>query len=284
MSLFIPFPEDYGSALNQTIVPLVIADEEGYIIDTGTGFYISEYGLMITARHFIEDAERIIKQKKNDGIDARLFSMFVMNIKNKESLKSSLANVLLPVHRIWKDSGSDAILCHTEIPFYASNQNPIRLTLAKLNFSVPKIGNAILGLGYYQMAGGIHRLEISSAQSGGDIFQVDETLSLRYPSVYPWAYAACQFEDGMSGGPVFNDKLEVIGVISKGLAERLDGEIQDCARFALLNPLIDMEIEEPVIEMQNHEHIRKWKTTTLRKLIQEGIVLCDFLPNEDLIK
>lgn len=220
---FTPLKE-FGHVTAQMIMPIV-AILDGEIVPQGTGFVISPDGFLITAKHVLEGfANPKIKRRDGKGFyrEYSLNSLYTSNVKHGDKNQFYLGG-LLPIERVWFSNESDIAFCWIRIP--TLNDAPLKLPSVKLSPGIPKIGEHILGFGYYKSNGSVIvnnkcSLEQNTAFTQGVI---NEVYPLKRDSCmlnFPCFRTSARFEAGMSGGPIFNEKGSVCGVIcSSGLED-----------------------------------------------------------------
>jgi serine protease Do len=140
----------------------------------GSGFIIKEDGLIVTARHVVRDSARVFVTLDNGQV--YISEYVVVN----ESVDLDIALIKIPAKN----------LPYVKI----ANSRP------ELGDTVFAIGNPN-GIGFNYLSGGIVSyvnvtIEYSNIKNDCPMFMFDSFVA-----------------PGSSGGPVFNDKLEVIGMV-----------------------------------------------------------------------
>ena len=140
---------------------------------SGTGFFVTDNGVLVTCAHVIEDAERITVRIDETEYKAEI---------------------------LWEDVDTDLAILRINY------RNPSYFRL--LNFDSVELGDEVFVLGFplSQILGSDIRLTngIVSARSG---INADQT----------YFQISAPIQPGNSGGPIFNDKFEVIGVAAHKL-------------------------------------------------------------------
>jgi len=172
------FSQNWVTQLNKKYSPAVVVIENqqyGEIKSFGTGFNISENGLIVTNYHVVEEAEKIIVRFKNgDEYDGHYYT--------------------------YVDKDKDFVII--KIPGY-------ELPTVELgNSNKVEIGNEVIAIGnplgaWHSVTKGIISQNIDYGSFR--MFQTDVFIA-----------------PGSSGGPLFNNKKEIIGVTTSGISPGLD--------------------------------------------------------------
>ena len=221
-----------GDLLYQTVLPIFAMSEKN-IIPLGTGFIITNSGLMLTARHVIEE---IVDKKEfrdvNEPIqNFGLFALYSSDKKNDKTTISSNCYVGGPIRIIsfTTDKNLDIALCQLELMKNINTGQQLQFPIVKLNLSIPKIGMKILGVGYCKnkvlsdknIKKGtdtkVRQIKYSDklVTTGGEIAEIIESQGFRH-----WSHfrTTAKFESGMSGGPVFIENGSVCAVICSSIS------------------------------------------------------------------
>jgi hypothetical protein len=220
---FDPFPE-FNSNIHQAVMPIVsIAD--GNLIAHGTGFTITSHGLIMTAKHVVEDAwSHRVRKLNEQGQFYDHYELYVL-YQTKEPHpdgETQYIGGLIPVKKLWFCPELDIVYCWLW-PLKTKEGDPLIFPAFRLSLGVPKIGENVLGVGYYKMEGSeikphilekfIVGLSLNSAHSKGKVIELfldgRDSGMLKFPCFRTDA----RFDPGMSGGPVFNEAGFVCGVI-----------------------------------------------------------------------
>jgi hypothetical protein len=222
---FQPFAE-FGHEIQQSVMPLVT--QAGTVLNhVGTGFTIDSGGLMMTAGHVIEYAlSHRTRTRDTDGFN--LYALYVSSRRHGLNNEYFLGG-LWPISHVWWQRQVDIGFCWLQRPEYGPDHKEGQLQTpgAMLSFRVPQVGEEIVGCGYHgttrditaeQVEGG-YRLDYAhkTAFTIGRVVQVfprsRDTGMLRFPCFQTDA----RFEPGMSGGPIFDGKGGVCGVICSSM-------------------------------------------------------------------
>ncbi len=248
---FDPVPK-FGARIQQQVMPILsIAD--GQLVGHGTGFMIAPDGLMITAKHVIQDAwsKRVRKINKqghfSDHCDS--YALYVTNERHSDDEKMHFGG-LLPIDKAWFKEELDIAYCWLR-PL-TQNGERIRFPACQLSPGIPKVDERIIGFGYYKMEGRELQQDTSgdllahysqnTAHSAGRIIAVFPERRDSGMLNFPCFHTDARFDHGMSGGPVWNEKGYVCGVICSSTPQVEDDQ-RHISYISLLWPAMGTEIE-----------------------------------------
>ena len=188
------------------IVPILKEIGQKRLSIVGTGFYITRYGLFMTASHVLDELVN-----ENDESIARGLIVHLA-----EDNKVHFRNIFC-YHRYKK---ADLAIGHADNYKEQYPTNPLQNLRGTLSGNLPKVGTKVITYAYPENK----PLDFTNmAEAGtirGDYFQGQ---LLRYvskpenPSM-PCGYfeTSIEIRSGASGGPVFDDKGKIIGVNCRG--------------------------------------------------------------------
>lgn len=232
---FHPFRIQDPFGLRSAIVPVFRQDTKGSLYGLGTAFKINQFGSFLTAHHVID------------------FSEF--SGPNRPILFHSMhaivfGSVTIPHDCFVPVTGFHVPMMDSDDPFAALQGKPERkvaMDLAVLKASPleagvrppqtlsvrvygwqPKVGDVVLAVGYpeldlSELDGESQRMLLSEGMYGayGKIVEVYPTgVGTANPS--PVFVVDSDWPPGMSGGPVFNQDGEVVGIVSRSVRAEAD--------------------------------------------------------------
>jgi|ERR1041384_1752602 hypothetical protein len=218
---FTPLPK-FGHVLQQGVMPLFTkANEQETPI--GTGFMISADGLMMTAAHVVYAA--IAAGQRRLSTDRKFYDhyeLYALYVTDKEhGTEGHRLGGFLPIQKVWLDEKLDIALCWVERPIL--EDGPLPFTLCRLSPGLPKEGEHVTGFGYYQMSSQRQEKEVEgktiidyehkTAVTPGEIVKVYPRYRDRGLLNFPCFETNARFDPGMSGGPIWNERGFVCGVI-----------------------------------------------------------------------
>ncbi len=188
------------------VVPIMKEIDKGMLKVEGTGFYISRYGLFLSAHHVIETL--IDRTGKNLGVG------YICHLaeNNTVHLRRILrAGLLQP---------ADLAVGQADNYLNKYPDNPLMNMRATLSTTIPETGSRVVTYAYPEN-------EVLDFTDEGETPTIDsdyyEGKFLRYvaksenPSMpYPHFETTIGLKSGASGGPVFDSRGRVIGVNCRG--------------------------------------------------------------------
>ena len=215
---------NFGHPIQQCVMPLIVM-KEGEISPVGTGFMIGADGLMMTAAHVLDEAIKWAVTKNNDdgSIETHLefYGLWISAERHGEN-NDNLGGPM-PISRIWKLKELDIGYCWITRPLYQGKPLPLRFPIFRLSPGLPKVGDDIIGFGYYSMAALVDNRFLrdkrvinykqDTAFTRGKIIEVHPVRRDKAKLHFPCFHTNARFERGMSGGPILNEKGNVCGVI-----------------------------------------------------------------------
>ena len=204
------------SELHSSVMPLFFFGPEA-TIGLGTAFTISSLGLMLTARHVIEDAIQLLEESPEGYVAV----VYITSGEGREV--PDLFGGRLRVSRVARSMTTDMALLELELPIIAGE----RLVLPALQLSpgYPTPGE-VMALGYNRLEGGVTdkmtpgAIELQSRlkASRGTITQVHGEKRDTVMLPFPCFEMSVRTDPGMSGGPIIAaSNGRVCGVVCTGL-------------------------------------------------------------------
>lgn len=204
----------------------------------GTCFLLAQ-GVAVTARHVIDDIDakfQLAAQKA--GRNERDYSIQV-------ALQEVNPNVLFEVEHVYICAMSDIAILNVRALTEDAFNYPVRTP--SLNFWPPAIGEEIFGFGYSRQSVSVTddgRLKWTGTKLAAEgavtqVFPENRDNILYFPSFETNA----DFKGHMSGGPVVNNRGEVVGIISRGWEF---GEVGPAVSYgAALWPMLSTNVRIP---------------------------------------
>jgi hypothetical protein len=242
---FVSQPKDTPMAEFALRVLVEFAGGETHVI--GTAVVIASY-LAVTAGHVLDDiTERFGLGESGDN--EQVVSDYAIRLYQ---LKPDREYIVWNVFTAWRCPDSDLALLHLGLHSCTDPTKLIAWRSPPLHFTSPPIGTAIAAFGYHSSitrttpnaSGGYHLdLDDKPTTSTGP---VEEILPGGQPSgnfTFPCFRVAARFDGGMSGGPVFDDRGMLRGIISGTMfaGDHIDTPISYvCMLWPLLRLMIDV--------------------------------------------
>ena len=230
--------DKFGHDLQQIIMPIV-ATGDNQVFPLGTGFVISHDGLMITAKHVIEEhATGLACDRKSDNMYT-VTGLYAMYISNELNPDNSNFGGLWPIQHAWYSKEIDIAYCW--LRKMIKNNRPYTLSKAlSLSPGIPQVGQPILGFGYHKSV--IKKIQEVDSQkciinyghepsfTSGHIKTLYKAKRDSFNLNFPCFETNAKFTPGMSGGPILNGATGgVCGVICSSFSgDEIDGHISPC--------------------------------------------------------
>lgn len=236
--------KEFGHHIQQLVMSLVVVKGDR-IFPVGTGFMVGHDGLMMTAAHVVQEVHHIVYGAHPPAgggefeFDCRIYALYCTAEKLEEN-ENRLLGGLLPVMKVWFSAELDIAFCWLNAPII--DNKPLTFPVVKLSPGLPRVGENILGFGYYNLKAkfeGDHKSdkahikhEQDTAFTRGKILEVHSTRRDKSMLPFPVFHTSARFEHGMSGGPIFNESGGVCGVICASM------QTEDDSKFTSYGSLI----------------------------------------------
>lgn len=188
------------------IVPILKEHYRGKLSVIGTGFYITRYGLLMTAHHVLEDLLNDKGQIANQG--------FVVHLAGETGIHMRR---LLVLHCC---KMSDLAVAQADNYRERVPQNPLMNLRAKLTTELPTIGEQLVTYAYPENEVIDFRNEKQIPTIRGDYYAGEFSRYVDPPEnplmPCPYLETTIEIKSGASGGPVFDTKGRVVGVNCRG--------------------------------------------------------------------
>ena len=235
-----PLQDPFG--LRKAIVPVLLNDVDGVTKGMGTAFHVDGWGTFLTADHVINSVRKRTKQIASSGGEEirleiphpdicpilllgigivfgqpgvpsealALVEKIRSPIRERESVFSMFSE------RAEIEAALDIAVMHLAKPV---PEKMIGTLAVRFSGRLPKIGDIVVAVGFPDLDcnpiddGGMHYL-LSDGMSAayGRVSGIHRNGVLKDPT--PVIEITANWPGGMSGGPVFNDRGEVIAVVS----------------------------------------------------------------------
>jgi trypsin-like peptidase len=191
------------------VVPILKEVSRGYLKVVGTGFYITRYGLFMTARHVLDDI--VVEGPEGEielGTGYLLHQMDEGRLNLRRIRSCSLFN------------GADLAIGQAENYLEKLRAGPLMNFRGKLTTSIPEDGAELITYAYPENDVIDFTTENGNRTIVGDYFRGHFLNTVpgveRSPMPYLHFDTSLQVKSGASGGPVFNDSGRIVGVNCRG--------------------------------------------------------------------
>jgi len=271
----------FGDYLHQCVLP-IFAISKNNLIPLGTGFIITNSGIMMTARHVVEN---IIDKKeiRDSGEPIENFGLFALYSSDKKNTKTKISSDCYiggPIHitGIISSESFDIALCQLQLLKKIDTGEQLQYPIVRLNLSIPKAGMKILGVGYCKNKVSsdeyinkdnkkVRYIEYSHnfTTTSGEVVKYIKSQGIRH---FPHFHTTARFDSGMSGGPVFMENGSVCGVICSSFSSS-EYEKEYISYVSDIGPTLSFEVD---ILLEGKTKPQKF---TLFELIKLNIISTD---------
>ena len=211
-----PFPHQ----TQMSIMP-VVAMKGQHLRGVGTCFAISSQGLVLTARHVIEDALEFDEHGRQTDPDLGIGAVYAAEPGPEDvGQVPDLLGGPIPAHRVHYSQSHDVAVMHLRLPTRRATAETIRMPQLALGMRIPQVGDHCVGIGYHSMdwkqttGAYTHKVVQSYSASQGRVRSVHLAKRDDVLMNFPCFETNCRFVGGMSGGPVISGVSgTVIGVV-----------------------------------------------------------------------
>lgn len=203
----------------QCSVMPVVAIRGDEIRPLGTCFAITNNGLVLTAKHVVEEAIKFNEFEKDTGKKWWVGVLYISD-QQPETDNNTIIGGIFTVNKVFQNS-SDVAAMHVNIPIDTTTNKTVFMPLHILSPGIPKEGGLCVGIGYHKMdcskISNINHISQSYAASKGKIEEIYLPKRDSHAHNFPCLQCSTRFDGGMSGGPVIGDNGNVIGVVCSTL-------------------------------------------------------------------
>lgn len=188
------------------IVPIMKEVGEKRLAVIGTGFYVTRYGLLVTAKHVLEDL------MADDSVS--LVQYFVCHLAQEKNIH------LRKIRRAHLLINADIGIAQADNYLESFPNDPLMNLRATLSTEFPVEGSPLTTYAYPENKILDFNRKDSTPEIKGDYFQggfLRYVESPEHPFLrFPYFETTVEIRSGASGGPIFNSEGRVIGVNCRG--------------------------------------------------------------------
>lgn len=262
--------------IQQSILP-VVAIQAGRWRSIGTCFTIHSHGLVLTARHVLDEAfGQDLGKTTNPHSwpgDCQIGALYMRFPDEGEVTEADLVGGFLPASRIHYNSNIDIAAMQLHLPVNSRTGDLLRLYGSKINLGFPPLGQYCYAFGYHAMGWQqnniseniTHFQTISGAR--GLIEELHIPMRDKYLLSFPCFRTSARFDGGMSGGPIIGPNGSVIGVVCSSFGK--NEETQNYTSYgSWIAPALTLEV------MAKHADGSE-RLTSLAELMELGVIDVD---------
>lgn len=250
----------------------------------GTCFAISNHGLVLTARHVLEGIIRFSganKFEEDNDLDGWWFAALYVGEDHPEQPRTRIGGPL-PAIKAHFNPHLDIALLSLNVRTNRETGGMLQIPACCLSPGFPSTGDEIVGYGWHSMSwenatDGVHDFKADQRISAtrGTVNQIHYPLRDRGSHDFPCFETSARFDAGMSGGPIFNDAGNVVGVICSTMGENDDGE--HTSHGSLIGPAMLLEIDAITDDGSVEKRF-------LHDFVESGSVICDETANRIMVE
>lgn len=218
---FSPVPGQ-PNPIQKSVMP-VVAMRGDEIRVLGTAFAISSHGLMLTARHVIDEAYGLVNGRGTPDEEVRIGVLYTSTETHEDDPAKRVGGIF-PIHTTNFTPCLDIALMVVNLPVDTRTDERIFIPALTIAPEIPAIGTDCFALGYHNMScspGGPNGCSHSICQylsaSKGVIQNVHFPRRDSSFLTFPCFEINSRLDPGMSGGPVLNLSGGVIGVVCSSI-------------------------------------------------------------------
>lgn len=241
----------------------------------GTGFYITRYGLVATAKHVIEELK--------DTDELKLLPGFVLHLGPDDTI------LLRPIRRAHLLIAADVCVIQAD-NFLESDPTTALMNLRpRLSATLPPAGEPLVTYAYPENTILDFNLDDHIPEIRGDYFQGGFLRFVSQPEhpflQFPYFESTVELRSGASGGPVFNSAGRIVAVNCRGWDFR--GSEHEGNHLSYLVPIaqiLDLEVDPFMVPPGSWEATqipseKAGQSLRIRDLARYGHVLIEPLPD-----
>lgn len=214
--------EGRPSRIQRTVLPLLL-EHGGAFKPIGTGFLVHPSGLLLTAGHVLRHARKVAGFRLDQDVSVLDGHVHCLWLSGDVDEDGKWIGGMIPLLRFY-DSPDIDIGAGWLGQLRHADGTPVQHTVVPLDISMPREGEKALAIGYLNMTASddepgvagdrVIALYQDTATSSGEVVELHPQGRDRGMYHFPCYHINASFAPGMSGGPVFNEREGVCGVVS----------------------------------------------------------------------
>ncbi|MHB8636081.1 MAG: trypsin-like peptidase domain-containing protein [Fimbriimonadaceae bacterium] len=221
---FNPVPPELRRLFEGTLLPLV-SIEGDKLVGQGTGFLVTSFGLMVTARHIFEMLDRRGNEVISDGRRTReynLYALYRSNVPHDDDPSKEIGG-LVPIIKVFSYEATDVAFCLLQPIISVKTRELYVYRCLPINLLRPVVGQRVLMIGYLKAEGlitdeGSVDYSDEMVSSDGVVETINDQGRGTTMMSGPNFLVNGRIDPGMSGGPIlFDGKMNPCGIMSSGM-------------------------------------------------------------------
>lgn len=237
----------FPNSTQMAVMP-VVAYRDNVFRPIGTCFSITNFGLVLTARHVVDEALKITHDREFMEEGWAVGVLYASEPREQDDVPD-LVGGILPVLTVGFNANLDIAVMQLSVPVRSdNNKQAIRLPCFALSVGLPNTGTNCFALGYRLMEWKQEDqdvLKMSVKQnysvSRGVIEEVHLPMRDSAFLSFPCFHVSARYDHGMSGGPILDSTGSVIGVVCSS-CQQLDND-KPISYGSLVGPSLAITLE-----------------------------------------
>lgn len=263
-----------GTLIRQCVIPIFGKRGDDFV-PLGSSFFISPGGLLMTAKHVVQEAHGYRSRRLNENGEYydhwEIYALYQSDEVNKDQ-EGTYIGGFLQIGHVWMNETFD--ICIFSVALFKNGER-LSFPSFRLSPSLPREGENVLGIGYYGSSEtsreSSEAITINYSQESaftrGKVLEVHPLKRDAGMLNFPCFHTDARFEGGMSGGPILNERGFVFGVICSSMPP-VEEDPKYISYGALIWPVLMIEVE---VLNENG----KAEKITLYDLAQKGVIKTD---------
>jgi hypothetical protein len=259
-----PLPNPVGHTF-----PLISHDAAGRCRVVGTGFYVNDEGMFVTARHVVEDVMRD---------EVQVAPLVALHLHSPMGLFGPAEVIVRPIIQCWLGDPADVALGYAAIPINANTRERLKHWAWTLSWGVPKTSSVAATYAFPNSAVSADGRRICLAPDtymGRVLSSGNFRDSVLMP--FPFIEVDCRIHGAASGGPLLSGDRSphVVGVNCTEYVA-VEAELAGPAFCVQSRCLADAYFDNFVLPGE-----RRPRPVTFDEMVTAGIVnIEDYVPND----
>lgn len=214
---FVKIPT-FPHSTQKSVMP-VVAFRKDQVKLLGTCFAISNHGLVLTARHVLDDAIELAAEAHEWLVGV----LYVSEPTPNDDVPDLLGG-LIPANRIHTSNEFDIGLMHLDLPVRKDTGAYLSTPALTISPALPHAGDLCFTLGYHDMEVASDSdkpnnktIQQSYSASKGAVEEIHFPRRDKIKLSFPCFRTSMRHDHGMSGAPVVSKEGGVIGVVCSGI-------------------------------------------------------------------